>query len=131
MRDRALPILQQLTLMLKLATFFKPADALLDLACDLFDLRHVAFVQVKGKLVKKRVDWRVMRMQQRGHVVFIQTDARKVPLAIKRRKRVEFQQNQALDGGARNLLLDKTLHRCVVLAHLVEEKVSGKEHVNF
>src|SRR5258706_769055 len=117
MRDRALPILQQLTLMLKLATFFKPADALLDLACDLFDLRHVAFVQVKGKLVKKRLDWRVMRKQQRGHVVFIQTDARKVPPAIKRRQRVEFQQNQALDGCARKLLRDKTPDPSVGLSH--------------
>lgn len=70
-------------------------------------------------------------MQESGDVVFVETHARKVPLAIERRKRVEFQQNQTLDGGAGNILLDKTPRRCVALAHLVEERVAGKEHVNF
>src|ERR1700730_4281069 len=111
--------------MLKLAAFFKASDALLYFVCDLFDLLHIAIAQIERKLVKKRPNWRAMRVQQGGHVVFIETHSRKVPLAVKRRKRVEFQQNQALDRGAGNILLDKTLHRGVSLAHLVEEGGRG------
>ena len=61
--SRVLEVTRLNTPMLMLTALFKPANALLDLACDLFDLRHVILAQVEGKLVKKRLDWRVMRVQ--------------------------------------------------------------------
>jgi hypothetical protein len=45
-----------------LATLFEAADALQYVAYDLFDLSHIAVVQVNSQLGKKRFDWRVMRM---------------------------------------------------------------------
>jgi hypothetical protein len=63
--------------MLKLAAIFKATDALLDLAGDLFDLLHIVLAQVDRKLVKKRPYWWMMRLQQCGHIVFIETHTRK------------------------------------------------------
>jgi hypothetical protein len=56
---------------------------LLYLGHDLVDLRHVALTEMRNELGKKLRDWRVVRLQQRRHIVFVETDTGKVSLPVK------------------------------------------------
>ena len=79
---------------------------------------------------KQRLEIRLVSVDERGNVVFVEPYAHKIALAVEGGKGVEFEEEQTFYRSTWNIALAEGVDRCISTLHHGEERIAGQEKVD-
>jgi len=82
------------------------------------------------QLLKQGGEIRSVGVHERGNVIFVEPNTRKIALSVKGGKRVQFEQQQSLYGRTWNVSLSKGLDGGIPLLDPREKRIAGQPNIN-